>query len=176
MTDTIPFAMPDNTRQAILTRRDVFLLSLRAVRLSIFRFFLIIPVMFFGLQLMTYGLDAALDPAQWLSFAKPISVTFLLGLLLIFLLTRRRVNSMKALEIPMLFGFDQEAMYVSCLYYQSRVRWEYFIAWSEQPTAFLLHDGSRQNILPKSIWSEEELETLRNLLRAKANPADRIAA
>lgn len=176
MTDTTPFALPDNARQAMLTRRDVFLLSLRAVRLSIFRFFLIIPVMFFGLQMVSYGLDAALDPAQWLSFAKPISVTFLLGLLLIFLLTRRKINSMKALEIPMLFGFDREAMYASCLYYQSRVRWEYFIAWSEQPTAFLLHDGTRQVILPKNIWSDEELKNLRNLLRAKANPAASISA
>ena len=32
MTDTTPFAMPDNTRQAILTRRDVLLPSLCALR------------------------------------------------------------------------------------------------------------------------------------------------
>ena len=177
MIDTMPtFAMPDNTRQIVLSRREFFYISLRLLRPGLIRFCLFIPALYFLLQLAINNLDTALDPARWLYFLKPVSIVFLLWLLAIFLILRRKVRVMKGLGIPVLFGFNQEAVYVSCVYYQSHIRWEFFSAWQEEPTAFLLHDGARQLILPKSSWSQEELACLRDLLRAKANPRSHIAA
>ena len=73
-----------------------------------------------------------------------------------------------------LFAFDAKGMYTKCSLFESRMLWSCFFSWKEQGHFFLLHDGTRNILLPKSAFPSEGVETLRSLLRESIPVKKRI--
>jgi hypothetical protein len=169
------FTYPADMREYTVTRRQVFVVSLTMMPPALGFLILLMPVIFLGVLIYDNGLNIFNYPgyilesfgiylggAAWMPPALALFVT---------LLIRRRLSLQKILGMPVLYGFDENRIYFNCAIFESAIRWECFNAWREKRDFFLLHDGTRWVMLPKAVWSETELETIRGCLRRYATPA-----
>jgi hypothetical protein len=169
------FTYPTDMREYTVMRRQVFAVSLTMMLPTLGFFFLFVLVFFLGVLIYDNGLNIFNYPEDILEALGvylgemawiPLSFT-----LFVALLTWRRLHLQKVLDTPVLYGFDANCIYFNCAAFESAIRWECFNAWREKRDFFLLHDGTRWVLLPKAVWSETELETIRSSLRRYATPA-----
>jgi hypothetical protein len=169
------FTYPANMRTHTVTRRQVFVVSLSMMLPALGLLILLMLVIFLGVLMYDNGPDIFNYPgyileslgiylggAAWMPPAFALFAT---------LLIRRRLYLQKVLDMPVLYGFDENHIYFNCAAFESAIRWECFNAWREKRDFFLLHDGTRWIMLPKAVWSETERKTIRGYLRRYATPA-----
>ncbi len=169
------FSFPADMREHTVMRRQVFTASLRMMLPVLLLMALFLAALFLAVEIWRYGFKVFSYPGylwkSWLHFLSSMSWVVLVWAAFIALLVRRRVQRQKTLGLPVLYGFDEAGVYFNCAAFESAIRWEYFNTWREKGEYILLHDGIRWVIWPKAPWSEAELETVRGLLRQKANAA-----
>jgi hypothetical protein len=173
------FTYPADMREYTVTRRQVFVVSLAMMLPALGFLILLLPVIFLGVLMYDNGPDIFNHPGYILeSFGVYLGgVAWMPPLFALFavLLIRRRLYLQKVLGMPVLYGFDENCLYFNCAAFESAMRWGCFNAWREKRGFFLLHDGTRWVMLPKAVWSETELETIRGYLRRCATPASLAA-
>lgn len=155
---------PNLTKTYTFTRKEVFYLSLLASR----RVFVILAILFagvyFGTTFLQYGADMFNYPL-WLFKQSLIMVCIYLAFItFVCYKLWSTVKKFKWIGIPITYGINSEAMHSSCAYFDSVVAWAHYLSWSEGAQCFYLFDGSKNALLPKALFSEEELAMIREQL------------
>ena len=162
---------PHDMRAFTVTRRHVFTASFPLFARVFLLVLLCLALFSFALTVRDYGLDRVLEHfGYWLrEFLVSIWPLFcLLAALCGFIYWSG--GRQKVVGIPVRYGFDDSGIYIDDAYGSAFCAWELFISWREGREFILLNDGGRRVLWPKALWSEDELETQRGLMRETINP------
>ena len=162
-----PFTMPVNSREVVITHAQAFNVSMRLILPSCIRIFVLLFLLHTLIAIYYNGFQALSYPLELLTtFFLPAGIFVLFSALVAFA-AHRKVQTYKMYGIPILYGFDEAALYAASPYGLESIRWESAVTWKEVGAFFLLSDGVKQRMLPKTMWTEEELEHLRAIMREK---------
>ena len=158
-------------RPFTVTRRHVFQVSL----LLFAKLFLAVLA---GLALIefyhlchAYGLDSLLEHLWFATRQVLVSFWPLYCLFAAFCgFIYWSAGKQKVVGIPVWYGYDKNGIYIDDSYGSSFCAWELFNSWREGREFILLNDGARRILWPKTLWSDDELEAQRALMREKINP------
>ena len=159
------FAMPENSREVVISHAEALRVSLRLAAPSFTRIFILLLLLHISVSVWYNGFLALSYPAALLTgFAYPAGF-FALFIVFLALILRRKVRAYKTYGIPIRYGFDEEALYTASRFAVDKNRWERYASWRDLGTMFLLSDGVVQHMLPKSVWTNEELDHLRRIMQ-----------
>lgn len=166
-----PISFPQDMRESVITPGQVFMASVPMLVTFIIVVFLVMFGIFSGMAFYKYGLNPVLE------HFRPLVADFLSRqwivppfLVLVVLAVYRQAARQKVIGIPTAFGYDRDRVYFHNLHASLAYRWEFFTSWRETRHFFLLHDGTRRIMWPKSLWSTDELAGQRALMREKITP------